>query len=179
MRKIASYCYKKIPIAKRVKNGLYVFDDFMLLPSLKPLLISSSTTSCESSTSSFHNHVSSSFQCNLEFCIETNDSLVSLNTLNLWYHKLGHSSLKIVKSVLCNCNISILNKMQFFFHLACCYDKIHKLPCSSSNTIYTQPLQLIHFDSWGPSLVQSFSDYHYYIHFVDNYSRFSLIFFKT
>ncbi|KAL6313055.1 hypothetical protein AAG906_025800 [Vitis piasezkii] len=35
---------KEILMAGRVKNGLYVFDDFTLLPSAKPLLVPSSTT---------------------------------------------------------------------------------------------------------------------------------------
>ncbi|RVW16830.1 putative mitochondrial protein [Vitis vinifera] len=36
---------KEILMAGRVKNGLYLFDDFTLLPSAKPLLVPSSTTS--------------------------------------------------------------------------------------------------------------------------------------
>ena len=72
-----------------------------------------------------------------------------------------------------NYNISVPNKMQFSFCSTYCYDEIHKLHFSSSETIYTQPLQLIHFDLWGPSLLQSSSGYYYYIHFVDAYSRFT------
>ena len=62
-----NFCYvkdqasKEILMAGRVKNGLYVFDDFTLLLSAKPLSVPSSTASCESSTSSFQNHVSNPF----------------------------------------------------------------------------------------------------------------------
>ena len=66
--------------------------------------------------------------------------------------------------------------MQFSFCSTCCYGKIHKLPFSSFDTIYTQPLQLIHSDLWGPSPLQSFSGYYYYIHFVHAYSRFAWIY---
>ena len=66
--------------------------------------------------------------------------------------------------------------MQFSFCLACCYGKIHKFPFSSSETVYNQPLQLIQSDLWGPSPVQSSNGYHYYIHFVDAYSRFAWIY---
>ena len=77
-----NFCYvkdqasKEILMAKRVKNGIYVFDDFTLLPSAKPLLVPYSTASCESSTSSFQNHVSSPFQYNPESCIATKVFLV-------------------------------------------------------------------------------------------------------
>ena len=45
-----------------------------------------------------------------------------------------------------------------------------------SHTVYTKPLELIHLDLWGPTLVLSNSGYRYYIHFVDAFSRFSWIF---
>ena len=106
-----NFCYVKDQVSKeilmegRVKNGLYVFDDFTLLhsvkplsvpystssceflPSAKPLSVPSSIASCESSTSSFQNHVSSPFQYNPKSCIATKDSIGSLNTLDLWHHK--------------------------------------------------------------------------------------------
>ncbi|RVW17521.1 Retrovirus-related Pol polyprotein from transposon RE2 [Vitis vinifera] len=83
-----NFCYakyqasKEIPMVGRVKNGLYVFDDFTLLPSAKPLSIPSSTASYESSTFSFQNHVSSHFQYNPESCTAVKDSSGSLNTLD-------------------------------------------------------------------------------------------------
>ncbi|RVW72812.1 Retrovirus-related Pol polyprotein from transposon RE1 [Vitis vinifera] len=39
--------------------------------------------------------------------------------------------------------------------------------------VYTAPLQLIHFDLWGPAPVPSSSGYRYYVHFVDAYSKFT------
>ena len=88
-----NFCYVKDQVSKeilmegRVKNGLYVFDDFTLLHSVKPLSVPSSIASCESSTSSFQNHVSSPFQYNPKSCIATKDSIGSLNTLDLWHHR--------------------------------------------------------------------------------------------
>ena len=99
-----------------------------------------------------------------------------MNILDLWHHRLGHPFLKIVKYVLSSCTIFIPNKMQFFCCSACCYGKIHKLLFSFFETIYTHPLQLIHFDLWGPSPLQSSSGYYYYIHFVDAYLRFAWIY---
>ncbi|KAL6347795.1 hypothetical protein AAG906_026324 [Vitis piasezkii] len=79
-----NFCYvkdqasKEILMARRVKNGLHVFDDFTLLPSSKPLSVPSSIASCELSTFSFHNHASSLFQYNqkilLSLCIHMTKS---------------------------------------------------------------------------------------------------------
>ena len=99
-----------------------------------------------------------------------------MNILDLWHHRLGHPFLKIVKYVLSSCTIFIPNKMQFFCCSACCYGKIHKLLFSSYNTVYTEPLQLIHSDLWGSSPLQFSSGCCYYIHFVDAYSRFAWIY---
>ena len=103
-----NFCYvkdqasKEIFMARRVKNELYVFDDFTLLSSSKPLSVPSFTTFCEFSTSLFQNHVSSPFQDNLDSCTATKDSSGSLNTFDLWHHKLGHPFFKILKFVLSN-----------------------------------------------------------------------------
>ena len=141
------------------------------------LTVLSSLASCEPSiSSSSQTKVSRSFQCNLQSHIAPLEFTVPLNTLDLWHCRLGHPSLKIVKFILCNCNIFVPNKMQFSFSLACCYGKIHKFPLSSSETVYNQPLQLIQSDLWGPSPVQSSNGYHYYIHFVDAYPRFAWIY---
>ena len=119
-----NFCYvkdrasKEILMVGRVKNGFYVFDDFALLSSAKPLSIPSSTASYESSIFSFQNHISSHFQYNPESCIAVKDSSSSLNTLGLWHHRLGHPYLKIVKFVMSNCNISIPNKNAVFFLLS-------------------------------------------------------------
>ena len=62
------------------------------------------------------------------------------------------------------------------FCSSCCLGKIHKFPFSRSETVYTQPLQMIFTDLWGPAPVQSTNGYRYYIHFIDAYSRYTWIF---
>jgi len=53
--------------------------------------------------------------------------------------------------------------------------KSHQLNSQSSFTTYTQPLELIFCDLWGPSHVHSSLGYNYYISFVDAYSRYTWI----
>lgn len=50
------------------------------------------------------------------------------------------------------------------------------MPYSSSATTVTKPLELIFSDVWGPSPILSHLDFHYYIQFLDVYSKFTWIF---
>ena len=43
------------------------------------------------------------------------------------------------------------------------------------SSVSHKPLDLIHCDVWGPSLVTSVSGYRYYVIFIDDYSRYCLI----
>jgi Integrase core domain len=55
--------------------------------------------------------------------------------------------------------------------------KSHKLPFNSSSSTASQPLELIHSDLWGPAPVLSKFGFHYYVLFIDDYSRFTWIYF--
>jgi hypothetical protein len=39
------------------------------------------------------------------------------------------------------------------------------------------PLHVVHSDLWGPSSIVSKNDFHYYVHFVEVFSKFSWIYF--
>lgn len=54
--------------------------------------------------------------------------------------------------------------------------KAHRLPCSSSTTVYSQPLELIHADVWGPAPIESLNGYSYFVHFVDEYTKFTWLY---
>ena len=54
--------------------------------------------------------------------------------------------------------------------------KGHKLHFLLSTTKTTKLLELIHTDFWGPSPVYFRDGYHYYINFVDDFSRFTWIY---
>ena len=56
---------------------------------------------------------------------------------------------------------------------ACCLGKAHRLPYMLYQTTYSQPLELIHSDIWGPSPYTSTNGYKYYVHFTDAYSRYT------
>jgi histone deacetylase 1/2 len=53
--------------------------------------------------------------------------------------------------------------------------KAHRLHSTQSQTIYSQPLELVFSDLWGPAPSTS-SGFNYYITFIDAYSRYTWIY---
>jgi hypothetical protein len=93
------------------------------------------------------------------------------------HYRLGHPSLDIVNRVVKDKSLSVSN---FDFNKSASCDsyqlgKGKKLPSHASNRISHQPLDLIHSDICT-SHVQSISGYKYYVIFVDDWSRFTLIY---
>lgn len=91
--------------------------------------------------------------------------------VQLWHYKLGHPSSRILSQVLhqCNFRFSPLNHVCE----ACQFGKSKKLPFSQSLSHASSPFELVHTDLWGPSPIQSTLGHRYYIHFVDDYSRYT------
>jgi len=84
---------------------------------------------------------------------------------------LGHCNFNVVKNILNQCNIACTSKSGFCD--VCVQGKAHKLPFSSSTTVYTLPLQLIYIDIWGPAYMHATNGEKYYISFLDAYSKFT------
>lgn len=61
----------------------------------------------------------------------------------------------------------------------CYMAKSKHLPFPSFTTTTSSPLQLIHSDVWGPSPITSYNGFRYYIIFVDDFSRFTWVYFMT
>lgn len=59
---------------------------------------------------------------------------------------------------------------------SCQLGKISQFPFSSTTNKSTFPFELIHIDIQGPALVLSHSGHSYYIHFLDDFSKFSWFF---
>ncbi|KAJ4776116.1 hypothetical protein LUZ62_060373 [Rhynchospora pubera] len=99
-------------------------------------------------------------------------------TASIWHDRFGHPShsttLKILKDFALPCSS---------FSLAHCHDcivaKSHKLPFTSSISSTSSPLEIVYSDVWGPSPFVSNNGFRYYIIFVDDFSRFTWIFFMA
>lgn len=117
-----------------LKNGLYVFaqSQINILNIPKQQL----PQSLHQPESEVHNA-----SVNIVSSSSNNVQTFSCSTFELRHNRLGHPSEKIVKSVLNQCNIPYINKEQSSFCPACCLGKIHRLPFTKSETVYSSPLQ--------------------------------------
>jgi hypothetical protein len=93
-----------------------------------------------------------------------------------WHKRLGHTSPSTTHFIINSHSISITsNKLDFYGD--CCKAKAHVLPFNSSLSIATSSLHVVHSDLWGSSLIISTNGFRYYVHFVDEFSKFSWIYF--
>lgn len=93
-----------------------------------------------------------------------------------WHRRLGHPNNKVLDKVLKSCNVKVPPSDNFSFCEACQYGKMHLLPFKSSSSHAQEPLELVHTDVWGPAPIMSSSGFKYYVHFIDDFSRFTWIY---
>lgn len=97
--------------------------------------------------------------------------------LSIWhkYNRLAHTNpvicAKVIKKVTGKASPAL-----FHFCEACKQGKMHQKPHISQSLKTTKPFQIIHSDLWGPAYTASRHGFKYYIHFVDDYTRFTWIF---
>ncbi|GJW53092.1 putative ribonuclease H-like domain-containing protein, partial [Tanacetum coccineum] len=99
----------------------------------------------------------------------------------LWHQRLGHINFKTLnKLVKGNLVRGFPSKIFENDHtcVACQKGKQHKASCKSKlvNTV-SQPLQILHMDLFGPTFVKSIMGKMYCLVVIDDYSRFSWVFF--
>ena len=111
-------------------------------------------------------------QSSIQSLFAQSSSLVS--KLDLWHMQFGHPNLNVMKNMLNDENLSF--KTQLTFCDACHIGKSKHKHYNSSLTVTHKPLELIHSDVWGPSPILSKDGFHYYVHFLDDYSNFTWIF---
>ena len=107
-------------------------------------------------------------------------STSSIPVGTLWHSRLGHPVAPILSKALASCIPPVsfqLNKMPpcTIFHLA----KSHTLHFSLSYSHATQSLALIHIDLQGPVPHPSTIGARYFLIFIDNYSRYTQIYFLS
>ena len=95
---------------------------------------------------------------------------------HIWHSQLGHPSIASTSLVISQFKLPVLGSNTIPFCTSCQYGKLHKLHFSLSNSISHAPLDLIHLDVWGPAPEFSFNGCSYFVHFVDDFSRFTWIY---
>ena len=170
-------CYVKCQDSKEIllhgitKDGLYVFPDLVpsttsqnssqhpLCPNKNALhsteVVSQHTSKCINSSAFYSNRLGTA---------KTDNFL-------LWHSRLGHSAGTVVHKVLQFCRIPFDKNKISMICIACCLGKHHQLPFALSTSVYSEPLERIYSDIWGPSPMSSSSGARYYITFMDAFSK--------
>jgi len=93
-----------------------------------------------------------------------------------WHNRLGHPASAVVKQVISNNNLPVLDQsISESVCDACQQAKSHQLPYSRSSSVSKFPLELVFSDVWGPA-PESIGRNKYYVSFIDNYSKFTWIY---
>ena len=91
--------------------------------------------------------------------------------------RLGHPHDQVLKYVFPN-DRSVINKCTNLIQTCthCLYGKIHNLPFPKCHSVASSPFELVHSDVWGPTPVTSVNGFHYYVIFVDHFTRFTWLY---
>lgn len=94
----------------------------------------------------------------------------------LWHKRLGHLALKTLNFMLSSFSLGKLMSSlgQECNSCQCC--KSHKIPFGESSLKSSKPLEIIFSDIWGSPKINSIHNFHYYVVFIDHYTRFTWLF---
>ena len=98
----------------------------------------------------------------------------SIPSLALWHARLGHVSSSRVQQLASRGLLGSVS-IENFDCVSCQLGKQPALPFNTSESIFTDIFDLIHFDVWGSSSVSSIGGSRYFVVFVDDYSRYNWI----
>jgi len=104
-------------------------------------------------------------------------STATVNSLiHQWHLRLGHASASKIQPLISR---GLLGSTKFE-SFDCLHCKLGKQPALSFNrsvSISDSPFDLIHSDIWGPSPVSSINGFRYFVLLIDDFSRFTWIYF--
>ena len=100
--------------------------------------------------------------------------------LDLWHRRLCHHHLAGVKKLLSG---NLVTGFRLDTQAdpdpvceACKAGKMHADPFPTSHSRATRPLQLVHSDVHGPVKVSTNQGYHFWVTFIDDFSRFKAVY---
>ncbi|GJW10884.1 putative RNA-directed DNA polymerase [Tanacetum coccineum] len=99
---------------------------------------------------------------------------------DLWHHRLGHVGYDKLELMMKRGLVTGLPKLEVRRDIVCAgcqYGKTHQELFHSSSYRARAPLDLVHSDVWGPAKHASIKGLRYAVTFIDDYSRFTWIYF--
>ncbi|KAG6477308.1 hypothetical protein ZIOFF_066561 [Zingiber officinale] len=105
----------------------------------------------------------------------------SNDTSSLWHARLGHINMTKMRAIIQKKLVEGLYDSMKIDNEGVCegcqFGKSHRLPFENSTSRCTTPLERIHSDLMGPTKTTSYSEGNYMLLFVDDYSRFTWVYF--
>ena len=98
------------------------------------------------------------------------------SSVHHWHLRLCHASTSKIQPFNSR-GLLGSKKFESFNCLNCQLAKQLALYFNNSSSISDSPFGLIHSDIWGPSLISSVNGFRYFVLFIDDYSRFTWIYF--
>ncbi|KAG6500760.1 hypothetical protein ZIOFF_040613 [Zingiber officinale] len=119
------------------------------------------------------------------FVLSTSNSYIekmrSNDTSFLWHARLGHINMTKMRAIIQKKLVEGLPDSMKIDNEGVCegcqFGKSHRLPFENSTSRCTTPLEQIHSDLMGPTKTTSYSEGNYMLLFVDDYSRFTWVYF--
>lgn len=109
------------------------------------------------------------------------EKMSSNNTTSLWHARLGHLCMAKLKVMAQKKLVDVLPEVLKLEDQGVCqgcqFGKAHRLPFDNSSSRCKTPLERIHSDLMGPTRTASYSGYTYMLLFVDDYTRFTWVYF--
>jgi transposase InsO family protein len=88
------------------------------------------------------------------------------------HKRLGHPSHKIVAQLVKNFFLLVSSSKLYSLCNFCSINKAHQLPFHQNSLTSQAPLDLNYTDVWGPASSTSIDGSHYYVIFVDHFSKY-------
>ncbi|KAI0520436.1 hypothetical protein KFK09_007911 [Dendrobium nobile] len=102
----------------------------------------------------------------------------TVTSSSTWHARLGHPNNQIF-NIIAPCIANLKNIPSDFHCISCRMGKSHKLKFNNSKSKTSKPFELIHSDVWGPIPQSEFTNFRYYIVFIDDFTRFNWIYFMN
>lgn len=93
-------------------------------------------------------------------------------TLQEWHSRLGHPSLRILKTIVSQFSLPFSHSQINSLCRDCSINKSHKLPFSETSIRSSRPLEILFSDVWT-SPIMSIDNYKYYLIIVDHHTRYT------